>query len=121
MTIVNIHDLKKQQRLPIGLTKGGSPIPQTDDQHKSSKHHDKERYHKAFSFPVRRIAVDQSQFDGAILHLLGIKVQSIDSTADHSDFYHCGKQQTIKQQLQYDHCFSPLSLRANRASGIIAV
>ena len=65
--------------------------------------------------PVHRIAVDQSQFDGAILHLLGIKVQSIDSTTDHSDFYHCGKQQTIKQQLQYDHCFSPLSLRANRA------
>lgn len=83
--------------------------------HGDSKHHDKERYHKAFSFPVHRIAVDQSQFDGAILHLLGIKVQSIDSTTDHSDFYHCGKQQTIKQQLQYDHCFSPLSLRANRA------
>ena len=48
--------------------------------------------------------------------ILGM-IPEINITNDALSLIHiyCGKQQTIKQQLQYDHCFSPLSLRANRA------
>lgn len=93
--VIPVHHFKEQQRLQICRFKLRDAVPRPDDPQQHHEHHKVKRRHKALALAVDRCAVGKADRDRALLHVLRVKVKSVDRAAADGELHHHSENEAV--------------------------